>query len=253
MKYSFQSLDQKRLSEAKLVAQEYANQQKKNDVVGITFLGAITRGYFDTDSDIDITIFKNSFKEKITSDTTEYKGFKLHEFTVDIENERASHWELGKRWAYSNSQIYWEKDGQITSLLNEKVPMREEEKRRLVMSGIVLSEWYCNRLTELWIRRGDVVSSHYMIAEGLNHFFNAIFAFNNEMPPDYKWRFFCSKQLENIPTTYEECMIETIKIEKMDLNDLTRRKNAFMKIWNQMLPSIETYLGMQYSEFKDKV
>lgn len=253
MKYVLPSSDQNRLLEAILVAQEYANQQNDADIVGIAFLGAITRGYFDVDSDIDITVFKKDFKAKITSDTREFRGFQLHEFIVDIDNEKSSHWELGKRWAFSNCQIYWEKNDQITSLLNDKVPMKEEERRWLALSGITLSEWYCNRLTELWIKRGDIISAHYMIAEGLNHFFNAIFAINNELPPDHKWRFYCSKQLANIPSAYEECMVETMEIRNMDLSDLSRRKKAFMDIWNQFLPSIENYLGMTYSEFKDTV
>lgn len=253
MRFSIRSSDDDRLNEAIRLAAEYADRQTGADVVGIAFLGAITRGYYDSESDIDITVFKRGFEQKIVSDTRDYRGFMLHEFIVDYDNERSSHWELGKRWAYSTCSIYRDTGGLIAALLDEKASMKEDERRWLIMSGTVLSEWYCNRLTELWIKRGDLMSAHHMIAEGLNHFFNALFALNGEITPDHKWRLYCSKMLPTLPDRYEDTMAEVMMNHAMDARDLERRKAAFMDLWSRVLPSAETYLGMKYDDFKDKV
>lgn len=168
------------LARAREVAAEYARSLNADDLVGIVFLGAIVRGYYDADSDIDISVFRKKYDPIITSETRDYRGFRLHEFIVGYEAECGGHWDTGKRWAFSQSRVFWERDGAITSLLERKVPLGGDERKWLVMSGMALSDWYSRELTALWVRRGDVMSAHYMFSEGINHLFNALFALNNE-------------------------------------------------------------------------
>ena len=141
MKFKLKTNNNDKLNEAYQLAVKYVNEINKKDVIGIAFLGAIVRGYYDNDSDIDITIFRKKYRQKITSETFTYHGYQLHIFEVDYKNELVSKWEMGKRWAYSSSQVYWEKSNLITRLIENKTTISEDEKKWLLMSGITLSEW----------------------------------------------------------------------------------------------------------------
>ena len=110
-----------------------------------------------------------------------------------------------------------------------------------------------NRLTDLWIRRGDIENAHYQFSEGLTHFFNALFALNNELVPDYKWRIFCSKQLDTLPPNYSEDINNIQLVHSITEEEIERRKKVFFNMWSTILPKIEDKLGMKYEEFKDKV
>ena len=70
------SSDPALLEEATRVAREFASQYKRDGVVGIVFLGAIPRGYFDHAADIDIAIFKNkTTKISLESQFLKVRGF----------------------------------------------------------------------------------------------------------------------------------------------------------------------------------
>ena len=56
--FLIQSSDPSLADKATLVAKEFAQQYKRDDIVGIVFLGAIARGYFDNAADFDIGIFR---------------------------------------------------------------------------------------------------------------------------------------------------------------------------------------------------
>ncbi len=57
-KFLIQSSDPKLLEKATRIAKEFVQKYICDDIVGIVFLGAIVRGYFDHFADIDIAIFK---------------------------------------------------------------------------------------------------------------------------------------------------------------------------------------------------
>jgi predicted nucleotidyltransferase len=253
MNFIIPTSNDSQLNAARKLAEKYINELSKENIVGVAFLGAIVRGYYDDDSDIDITVFRNKYEPLITSNTFDYDNFKLHIFEVDYNNELSSKWEMGKRWAYSSSEVHYDNNNLVKNLIKQKVPLGIEEKKWLVMSGITLAEWYFNRLTDLWIRRGDIENAHYQINEGLNHFFNVLFAINNELVPDHKWRIYCSKKLNILPNSYFQEINNIQIVQSMNMEELKRRKNAFSIMWNELLPIVEEYLGMKYIEFKDTV
>jgi len=55
--FQVQSSDAALLTNARRIAHEFAQQYIRDDIVGIVFLGAIARGYFDHAADIDIALF----------------------------------------------------------------------------------------------------------------------------------------------------------------------------------------------------
>ncbi len=155
---------------------------------------------------------------------------------------------MAKRWTYDHRQIYYDPDSKILQLLEEKVPLKPEEKKWLLMSGLTLSEWYINRLTDLWVERGNLVSAHHMFEEGLNHFFNMLFAWNDELVADLKWRYYCVEKLAHLPSSFQERIKDTMMLQSFSADELERRKAAFMEMWQEMSPIVEKEVQMSYDE-----
>ena len=248
-KFLIQSSDPALLERATKIAKEFAQKYMNDDIVGIVFLGAITRGYFDRSADVDIALFKKrmasiSLKEKFY----QVDGIEVQIWLSDYESETASSWEMAKRWTYSQGQIFFDPQGKISQLLQEKIPLRPDEKRWLVMSGFTLSEWYANRLTQLWTERGNIISAHHMLDQGINFFFDMLFGLNNELVADMKWRYYCVERLERLPRNFQEQIKDTMILHSFTMEELERRKMVFMKMWEEMKPIVEEEVHMSFDE-----
>jgi hypothetical protein len=116
------------------------------------------------------------------------------------------------------------------------------------MSGCTLSEWYVNRLTDLWVARGNLISAQHMFFQGLNYFFDTLFALNDELVADMKWRYYCVEKLRRLPANFQERIQETMLLQAFSIEELERRKSSFMEMWREMLPIIEQEVGLPYDE-----
>jgi hypothetical protein len=243
------SSDDSLLDKATRVAHEFAQQYISDEIVGLVFLGAIVRGYFDHSSDIDIALFKKqTSRMSLPSQFLKVEGLEVHCHLADYESELTTPWNMAKRWTYSQGQIHYDPEGKIAHLLKEKVPLQLEEKKWLLMSGLTLSEWYINRLTQLWVERGNLISAHHMFDEGLNHFFNMLFARNNQLVADVKWRYYCVERLLLLPSNFQERIKEIMMLRMFSIEELERRKAVFMEMWREMLPIVEQEVQMSYDE-----
>ena len=242
------------LEQARRVASEFVLQYTVDGMAGIVFLGAIARGYYDASADIDIAFFKNH-RSAIPMPVMFQKveGFEIHSHVEDYEAEIQATWDMAKRWTYSQAQIHYDPKGLITQLLQEKVPLQPEEKKWLLMSGLVLSEWYANRLTSLWVERGNIISAHNMFAQGLDYFYDMLFAINNQLVADMKWRYYCVEGLPRLPLHFRESIQEIMLLHALTVEEIERRKRAFMGMWQQMVPMVEQEVQMPYNKFKELV
>jgi hypothetical protein len=252
--FSIQSSDAVLLEEAKQVARKFAQQYANDDIVGIVFLGAIARGYFDHSADIDIALFKKQAAEiPLPNKFIKIDGFEIQCWLSDYESELTNPWDMSKRWTYSQGQIYFDPSGKIARLLAEKVPLKPEEKEWLMMSGLTLSEWYVNRLTRLWIKRGNIVSAHHMFDQGLNYFYDMLFGLNNQLVADMKWRYYCVEKLEKLPRDFKEKIKEAMLLHSFSIEELERRQKAFMELWQEMKTVIEEQVQMSFDEMLQAV
>jgi hypothetical protein len=248
--FSIQSSDPALLEKATRIARTFAQAYIREDVAGIVFLGAIARGYFDPAADIDIAIFTRPGSPiAFPIPFLKVEGLEIHCHLGEYASERAAPWDMAKRWTYSQGQIFYDPEGKVADLLAEKVPLKPEERKWLLMSGCALSEWYINRLTQLWVERGSLVSAHHMFDEGLNHFFTLLFALNNQLTADCKWRCYCAGQLPLLPPQFQQRMLEIMLLHAFSIAELERRRNAFMGMWNDLLPLVEQEVQMPYAEF----
>lgn len=250
-KFLIPSSDPVLLEKANRVASEFIQEYIADNVIGIVFLGAIVRGYYDHLADIDIAVFKKQNSEvPLTKKFYKIEDLEVQIWLSDYESELTMPWDMAKRWTYSQCRIYFDTQGKICQLLKEKVPLRIEEKRWLMMSGLTLSEWYINRLTQLWVERGNIISAHQMFDQGIIFFFDMLFGLNDELVPDMKWRYYCVEQLEQLPNNFQERIKETMKLHEFTIEELERRKRSFMEIWREMQPIIEEKVQMTFEEME---
>jgi len=253
-RFSIQTSDPALLEKAIQVARGFVQQYMRDDIVGIVFLGAITRGYFDHSADIDIGIFKKRSSDfSLQAKFFKIDGFEVQVWLSDYESELTDSWDMPRRWTYSQGQIYYDPLGKISQLLKEKVPMKAEEKRWLMMSGLTLSEWYVNDLTHLWVERGNIVSAQHMFDQGLIYFFDMLFGLNNELVADMKWRYYCVEQLERLPGNFRERIKSCMTLHDFTIDELKRRQGAFMEMWQEMRPLVEAEVKMSYEEMVEVV
>jgi hypothetical protein len=252
--FLIQSTDPVLLAKARQVARTFAQEYIGDDIVGIVFLGAVARGYFDHSADIDIAFFKKQASEvPLTDKFLQIDGFEVQCWLSDYESEVTDPWDMSKRWTYSQGQIYFDPSDRISQLLAEKVPLKPEEKKWLMMSGLTLSEWYVNRLTHLWIERGNIISAHHMFDQGLNYFYDMLFGLNDQLVADMKWRYYCVERLGRLPRDFAERVKDTMLLHSFSIEELDRRRKAFMEMWQEMKPITEEEVQMSFDEMLEVV
>lgn len=252
--FFIESSDPSLLKKATRVAKEFAQPYMREEIVGIVFLGAIVRGYFDHSADIDIALFKKRASEiSLPPQYLKVEGLEMHCHLADYEDELKEIWDMAKRWTFSQGQIYYDPEGRVSKLIGEKVPLKPEEKRWLLMSGLTLSEWYANRLTRLWVERGSLISAHHMFAQGLNYFMDMLFVLNDQLVADMKWRYYCAERLARLPPNFQERIQKILILTAISLEELERRRSVFMEMWRDMVPVVEQALDMPYAEFSQLV
>ena len=247
--FSIQSSDPALLGKAARIAKAFVQPYLRDDIAGIVFLGAIARGYFDRSADIDIAIFKISGSNAPLPDKFQkVEDIEVQCWISDYETDCAAPWDMSRRWTYARAQIYYDPGGRISRLIEDKVPLKPEERKWLLMSGLTSSEWYINRLTQLWVERGNIVSAHHMFEQGLNYFFDMLFGLNNELVADMKWRYYCAEKLERLPCKFRERIRDAMTLHAFSLEELERRKAAFMEMWREMKPVVEKEAGLSFDE-----
>ncbi len=243
-----------RLEKARSVAEEFSEKYKK-DALGIIFQGALARDYFDKFADIDIIVIGKKKLQMVPSvpRNAKYKGFVIDYWTTSLKELKKKEWSMSMRWSLSEAIVYHDTNGIIKKLLKERAKFLKGERRWLMIEGTIQSEWFCNSMPELWVSRGDIVSAHAVFDKGMQHFYEALFAFNNCLVPYEKWRINYARKLPWVPKKFDEKLKEIYLVKSLSKKELERRKNAFMYIWNQFAPKIEKEVKLTIKEMDKMV
>jgi hypothetical protein len=248
--FQIQSSDPELLAKARQLAESFAQPYIQAGVSGVVFLGAIARGYFDSFADIDVIFYHPSDQAIEKPPSYAYiDGFEIHSDLQDEQVEMQSAWAMAKRWAFSHSQIYYDPRGWVARLLAEKIPLRPDERRWLMIEGMTQSDWYIRTLPKLWIVRGNRISAQHMFDQGLTHFFDALHGLNNELVADVKWRYYAVERLPLLPPGFQEQIQEVLRCLDFTVEDIERRQRAFAGLWQWALPKVEREVGMAFAEF----
>lgn len=243
------------LDEALEVARDFVKRFKQPGLVGIVFLGAIARGYFDKYADIDISILKrkNSKMKTIPVEYVQFRGYEIDYAVNNFEDASKTEWTMAGRWAHSRAMIYYDTDGMVRRLIQEKCKLSAKERRWLMIEGTTQSEWYGNDLPKVWVHRKDLLSAHLMFFKAIDYFLDALFALNNSLVPDYKWKLNYSMKLEWLPRDFRKKIKEVLKTSPLNKTELLRRTENFMYLWKQLKPKVEKEVNMNYEKFRKLV
>lgn len=252
--HDIQSSEAALLQKARGVAETFAHNLINEEIAGIVFLGAIVRGYFDASADIDLGIFtKPGSTFKLDGQFFHAEGLEIQCWLGELENERQKNWDMAKRWTYAQGQVFYDPSGAVAQLLQEKVPLQAHERKWLMMSGLVLSEWYINRLSQLWVARGNLVSAQHMFHQGLTYFFDMLFGLNDQLVPDEKWRYYCAEKLQILPSDFRQRFQEVLLLHALTTGELERRRQAFMSMLTELQPLVEAEVQLTFDEIEQIV
>ena len=237
------------LADAQRIAEEFADKYK-NQALGIIFTGALARNYFDKFADIDIVIIgkKSLPMVKSVPRNGTYKGFVIDYWTTTLSQLMKQNWSMPMRWAFSEAVVYHDTKGTMKKLIKEKARFLKSERKSLMIEGIIQSEWFCSTLPEVWAARDDIVSAHGMFDKGVQHFFEALFSYNNRLVPYEKWRLNYARALPWLPKQFENKLKEIYLVRRLDKQELDRRKRTFMYLWKQLEPRIVKETKMTLKE-----
>jgi predicted nucleotidyltransferase len=227
-------------------------------VSGIVFMGALTRGFADKYSDVDVIVFlgerDESLREiigKIGSDEHRRSGVDVDLEVHFLEDFRARKWDEIARWDFSHASIVFDREGELQKLLRTKLTVPSSFwLKRVVVYGEYVG-WYCcspnenaETLADIWVDRGDLVSAHYCLNYALTLLIRIIFALNREFLPPPKWEIFYSHSLKWLPLNYEKLVGEALTIKSLSKHDLDRRLRAVRELWREILPKLREETGL---------
>lgn len=252
-------IGENRVRKLKHIAEEFSSRTASyEEVAGIAFHGALTRGFADEFSDIDIMIFlskKNArLRKHIYEMGIEEEGRSGTSMDLEVhflDEFRKRKWNEAEKWDLSKAKIVYDPQGETSKVFNRKFRVHKDFwLKRIVICSEYL-KWYCcppkedaSTMAEVWIKRGDLISAHYCLNYDVDLLMTVIFALNKEFLPAPKWRIFYSYKLKWLPKDYVKFVKEAIKIKNLSAREVNRRLEAIRRIWCLVLPKIEEETGL---------
>ncbi len=240
------------LSAAKTISEKIS---KIFGVVGILATGGIGRGFCDDYSDLDLIVYvddkrKKKIEKYIAVGYLRYKEIELDTPIVSYQKAKkhkspSEYWSQTMRWDRENSQILFEVDNKIKSMLKEKLVFPDWEQKKLLRKYRQGVEEHLKYDFEMWKKRGDLINLSDSLIRAAEHLILWIYAKNKKFQPYIpKWLFY---YLENnlIP---ESKFFNVIK--KPYLNPLKTIKQA-KKVRNELLELSEK-IGVEFDYKKVK-
>ncbi len=247
------------------IAREFTEKlKKKKGVLGIVCLGSLGRGYADKFSDIDMTVFVSKGARIglaregelwVPLSESDARKYGIREVNIDwnmVEYEKAlkAHWDPEAKWAYSQHKIFYDPQKKIRQLIRKKTVLSEKERKWLLMEGLEQSHYFCVRVPEKWVYRGDILAAHQSFCYGTDMLLQTLFALNKTPTPSEPWRLWCVKRLKQKPKGLERNLKEMLIVRDLSEQELERRKKAFLRVWEKLKPAVEKEVGRKWEDFR---
>ena len=212
--------------------------EKNPHVVGILLTGGLSRGFADELSDVDFEVFLRRTQNRrwvapLSSQHTPQGNvveFDLHCFEEwnDPKKDEII-WTMANRWDKSYAKVLYDPAGQVETLLKRKLVFRPGELKRLKRQARD-AKWLVNGVATSWIQRGDFSAAHHSVNHGMDLLLDYLFLKNRTFIPYNKWKFFFAKQLEVLPTNFEQRMGEALVVKELSQIDVQRRQAAILPL-----------------------
>jgi len=227
-------------------------------VVGIVYMGGLTRGFADKYSDVDIVVFLNRKDEdlsrrirKMSVDEQRRSGVDIDLMVHPLTDFRK--WKLDEPtlWDYSKARVVFDRNKEVGKILKKKLRVSRSFWIRRIAEYAEYVKWYCcppgedvGTMAEAWIDRGDLASAHYCLNYSIDLLLGIIFALNKEFLPAPKWRVFYANSLKWLPADFSRHINEAMITKDFSRRDFGRRMSAIRKLWREIVPKIEQDTGL---------
>ncbi|MBM4237855.1 MAG: DUF4037 domain-containing protein, partial [Euryarchaeota archaeon] len=228
-------------------------------VVGIVYLGGLTREYADYRSDIDITAFTRNLKPDLIGRLRAIVGeeerasgletdFEIHEFG---EFERRE-WTEIDRWELGNARIVHDPEEKVRALFDRKMTVPEDFWIDRIASCYAYLSWYCcsprgvPTVAEIWLERGDAASAHHCVSYSVDLFMDLLFALNGQFVPPPKWKLSYCRGLEWLPANFESRISKAMITSDITSKELGRRLRALRSMWPEVIRKIGETTGLDH-------
>ncbi len=229
-------------------------------VIGIVFLGSIGRKYGNELSDIDIGIFvRRGFDPKKYGlkweGETKFNRFKIDYFFKDFNEFVKEDLDLEGKWAYKFSEIYYDPTGKVRKIIKEKIKLSKEDWRYLEMEGIVQAFYYCVSVPKKLVIRKDLESAYLSIFFGIKYLFQALYAYNRELPAADPWYYFWVNKIRK-PVNARELKKEIVRIvliSELNKENVLKCVQKLESVIKELISVFEKHLGMSFEEMEERV
>ena len=209
-------------------------------LIGITLNGGLSRGYADTLSEIDLTLYLDSpvYSEwqkglaPITLGITPVNGVLYDIKVLDYDAEQARRWEAVELWDASYAQVLFDPQGRVADLLSVKLsdPPRQEQAE----GSLFRCWWYYHLAGDIWIYRQDALQGHLMLHQALIALLEALFLVNGEYIPHEKWLIHMSRSLAWTPQDWEQSLRAAMSTSDMSVESLVARQSVLDALWHEV-------------------
>jgi len=231
---------------------KYFNDYLKPNVLTIALTGSAGRGDRDEYSDIDVVVFiESEDKTGLIEGKVDYKNLIFDIRISSIVSLQETEWSEDMYFAYLNSKIIYSQDNQIPNLIEEKrAEWKEKSKSYAILSLVNLSVifdfngWHGLNAHSHYrkaISRGDIVSAHWILGNGLDLILKTVYLLAYNPPPDQKNRI---KLLDRFSILTQKNLLsfvaDALLVKNLESVETARRYEALMHIIEFIKQSIDS-------------
>jgi hypothetical protein len=201
-------------------------------LVGITLNGGLSRGYADSLSEVDVTLYLDDAGQvavesgqcPVPLGIAVMTGQLYDIKTVSYQEELERKFGQVDLWDMSYARILFDPEGKIGELFAAKLSTRP--KGEDAADHLWDAYWHYKLAGDIWIARGDVEQGHLVLNRSIEPLLKALFATNEEYVPHEKWLVHMSRTLPWLPGDYTGRLRDAMVPAASDLQGLRQRQQV---------------------------
>ncbi|MBN2230771.1 MAG: nucleotidyltransferase domain-containing protein [Candidatus Thorarchaeota archaeon] len=229
-----------------------------SSVEGVLYIGGLARGFVDRHSDLDMVVLFNNddpyakdFLSSLAAQHEDRSGLEIDIEVYFLDEYISREWNEYTRWDLSHAIYAFDRQGEVKKQFERKLALNDDEWRRRLAHPLVYLSWYCcptddyvPSMIDLWRDRGHLVSAQYSVNYGIDLILEVIYAMNRSYLPAPKWRLFYTRELNWLPTDFENALMDAMLVKGIDEADSKRRADQVCRLTQEISGQVEREFGL---------
>ena len=209
-------------------------------LIGLTLNGGLSRGFADTLSEIDVTLYLDEAGQRAAESgqfpvplgIVVLEGQLYDLKTVSYEDEFRREFGQVDLWDMSYAKILFDPQGKIAQLFATKLSCRP--KGEDAADHLWDAYWHYGLAGDIWIARGDVEQGHLVLNRSIEPLLKALFVTNEEFIPHEKWLVHMSRTLPWLPEDYSARLSLAMLAQEPGLSGLRARQRIIAALGDEI-------------------